>query len=334
MTGPALTPFGGTTSGVADMGWMVNIYDAFGRVAITGWVSGKVSAATRKTQQVTYGGTSILTAVRGSSTIDGVAIGYTITGPGLPAGFKILSVNYYDDYTWPGAPILPSDVEGQAVRSNVKGMPSGSWTRVLSSATSASDNEVSYIFYDTRGRAVRSYVKNYLGGYNQVDTKLDFTGKPITTITHHKRTSATADAVMTTTENFTYDAQDRVVSHGHNINGVTNQTLSDNTYDELGHLITKRLGIYRPTTSSPIQPMQTVDYKYNIRGWLTDINNVNALGSDLFAFRISYNNVDNSDDPLASSLYNGNISETYWRTSTDNILRKYTYRYDLSLIHI
>jgi RHS repeat-associated protein len=44
----------------------------------------------------------------------------------------------------------------------------------------------------------------------------------------------------------------------------------------------------------------------------------------LFAFKISYNNpADNS-----KALFNGNISETYWRTLYDDQQRKYTYTYD------
>ncbi|MCL9807707.1 RHS repeat-associated core domain-containing protein, partial [Flavobacterium amniphilum] len=50
------------------------------------------------------------------------------------------------------------------------------------------------------------------------------------------------------------------------------------------------------------------------------------LGSkdDLFAFKITYNNP--SDNSKA--LFNGNISETQWRTLYDDQQRKYTYTYD------
>ena len=44
---------------------------------------------------------------------------------------------------------------------------------------------------------------------------------------------------------------------------------------------------------------------------------------DLFTFQLNYNN------PLtATALFNGNISETQWRTASDNKLRKYDYAYD------
>jgi len=69
---------------------------------------------------------------------------------------------------------------------------------------------------------------------------------------------------------------------------------------------------------------QKVDYKYNIRGWLKEINDVDASSNadnDLFAFKINYNEG-------TTPLYNGNISETYWKSESDNVLRKYEYHYD------
>ena len=82
--------------------------------------------------------------------------------------------------------------------------------------------------------------------------------------------------------------------------------------------------------------LQEVDFTYNVRGWLTKINDVdnlnNGSANDLFGFKLNYNSKD-----LAGSeqLYNGNISETYWNTaSTDpstletSIKRGYSYSYD------
>ena len=75
-------------------------------------------------------------------------------------------------------------------------------------------------------------------------------------------------------------------------------------------------------------PLQTVDYQYNVRGWLTDINDINSMGADLFAFKMGYNTVSNNMNGLVSPLYNGNISETKWLSAADNIVRKYGYKYD------
>ncbi|GAB5400683.1 MAG: hypothetical protein Aureis2KO_22680 [Aureisphaera sp.] len=80
--------------------------------------------------------------------------------------------------------------------------------------------------------------------------------------------------------------------------------------------------------------LQDVDYDYNIRGWLTEINEVDpglagGLIPDLFNFKINYNEVNSTvgDSPVA--LYNGNIAQTLWQTeSADDDIRGYNYVYD------
>jgi RHS repeat-associated protein len=88
----------------------------------------------------------------------------------------------------------------------------------------------------------------------------------------------------------------------------------------LGQLISKNVGGSNVTGEGGLQK---VDYTYNIRGWLKQINEVDNLQDDLFSFKINYNDADTATD-----LFNGNISETYWKTSTDNVKRKYDYLYD------
>jgi RHS repeat-associated protein len=81
--------------------------------------------------------------------------------------------------------------------------------------------------------------------------------------------------------------------------------------------------------------LQKVDFKYNVRGWLTKINNISNLvqgtdPQDLFAYNITFDAVAQQDDGsyFSTPLYNGNISEVHWRTTSDNTLRKYSYEYD------
>ncbi|WP_165915745.1 DUF6443 domain-containing protein [Tenacibaculum skagerrakense] len=72
--------------------------------------------------------------------------------------------------------------------------------------------------------------------------------------------------------------------------------------------------------------LQKVDYNYNVRGWLTNINEDVSNDNDLFNFSIQYN------DPsveLNKRLYNGNIAQTSWQTLNENTSKKtYTYSYD------
>jgi hypothetical protein len=90
----------------------------------------------------------------------------------------------------------------------------------------------------------------------------------------------------------------------------------------LGQLTSKEVG------GTGMNPLQTVDYKYNIRGWLTQINNpfevMDGSNDNLFGFGIQYQNPEEGTTPL----YNGNISETYWKTRSDDQKRMYKYVYD------
>ncbi|WP_276963303.1 RHS repeat-associated core domain-containing protein, partial [Chryseobacterium sp.] len=101
---------------------------------------------------------------------------------------------------------------------------------------------------------------------------------------------------------------------------------------ELSQLESKKVG--GVTASSPLQQ---IDYKYNIRGWMTQINDPANLGSDLFGYKINYNKVEGLEIPNADypnqkvkPRYNGNIAEVSWKTLTEDNepLKRYGYAYD------
>ncbi|UPQ80460.1 RHS repeat-associated core domain-containing protein [Flavobacterium azooxidireducens] len=120
------------------------------------------------------------------------------------------------------------------------------------------------------------------------------------------------------------------MKHIQQINNGTPQLIAHNSYDELGNLMVKRIG---GTDVSAATPLQKIDYKYNIRGWLLSINDGANLQQvtdpmDLFAFKINYNTVENDVNGSIKPLYNGNIAETFWKTANDNHLRSYSYNYD------
>ncbi len=129
---------------------------------------------------------------------------------------------------------------------------------------------------------------------------------------------------------FEYTLQDRLLKHTHQINGGTIQLLAKNEYDELGQLIVKRVG---GTDLTGVNRLQRVNYSYNVRGWLTYINEDVVQSDyseydDLYYFKINYNNVDNDISGAIKPLYNGNIAETTWISTTDFMFRRYGYQYD------
>ncbi len=320
-TGPAFSPF----SDVTGAGWLITKYDVFNRVVYTGWLNSvQVTSTERSTmQQAQNNATTINESKQASGSIDGINAYYS--NAVAPTSFKLLTVNYYDDYAIPNVSGLVTSVDNQTVTSATKGLATGSWTRVPTT-TAEVKAETTSILYDAKFRPIRTYTANYLGGYTSTDSKLDaFSGQLQYTMQKHKRTSG--DSELTVKEAFTYSPQKRLLTHTHQINGGTEQLLADNTYDELGKLTSKKVG------NTSATPLQKVDYSYNIRGWLTQINDISGLQqgtdpADLFSFKLNYNTVDGTTS-AANKLYNGNIAETFWRTATDGgFVRNYGYKYD------
>ena len=119
----------------------------------------------------------------------------------------------------------------------------------------------------------------------------------------------------TITRRFDYDHGGRLTRTWHQLNALPEILLANNNYNELGQLVDKKL---HSTNASGSDAKQSVDYRYNIRGWLTSINNAelavnssNDEATDYFGMNLAYH-----DDLLTgnnSSLqYNGNISAAKW----------------------
>lgn len=327
-TGPVLSPFGDGSEG-----WLRTKYDPFGRVAYTSWVTGTITEPNRQAIEDTQGTDYSETRTSNYTTINGVEFGYT-NNVAPTTGFHILTINYYDDYSWPNAPSnIPGTVgdgDSSVYYNNAqlpKGLQTGSWVRILETQNDT-EHKLTYTLYDDKARAVRVHSDYPQNGYTQIDTKYDFIGNPLYSITKHRLESSHQE--QTIRDTYVYDDQQRVIKHLHKVNTMSEQLLAKNEYDALGQLKNKKVG---GTDTSGATFFQKVDYQYNVRGWLTNINNMSNLGgsgqpTDFFAFEIDYTTVDNTVNGTVQPLYNGNIAQTSWRTSSDNLERKYGYSYD------
>lgn len=129
---------------------------------------------------------------------------------------------------------------------------------------------------------------------------------------------STARNTQTTLRLFEYDHAGRLISTRHCINNGDTILLSKNEYNELGQLKNKSLHLKTNGDFS-----QTIDYRYNIRGWLTSLN------ADLFGIDLHYNN--RFLDIGNTAMFNGNISAMRWRVDlglADTTMRAYTFDYD------
>ncbi len=292
--------------------WLFTKYDAFGRVAFTGLI---VNSNGRSGMQNLANNTSLYdlyeTRQSSSSTIAGTQIYYSNnTIPGTIT--EIHTVTYYDSYVDSDGLNVPATVLGQPKASNTQGLPTVSKVRVLGTT-----NWITTITgYDNKARPIYVANKNnYLNTVDAVLTLLDFPGKVLQTKADHTKAG---QSTITTIDDFTYDHAARLIKQTQTIGSHT-EVLVQNEYDELGQLVRKKVGNTEST------PLQTVDYSYNVRGWLKQINDPANLGTDLFAFDINYNTADHG----GTALYNGNVSETEWKTANDNVLRWYRYGYDV-----
>ncbi|MEM0543621.1 DUF6443 domain-containing protein [Flavobacterium sp. j3] len=303
-SGPALSPF---TDNSGVFGWLLVKYDALNRSILTAWTSTTAAtAAGRSTLQGAYNNATVLSETKSTSTSSVSSVAYNYTNVAFPTGgYHVLTVNYYDNYST-NLTFLPaigytSSVTPQPVFYNntaatmPRGLPTISWVRVPETTT-LYKAEKSYVLYDEKARVVRLFSNNYLDGFSQVDSQLQpITGRVNFTLTTHKRLPASP--TITIRDNYTYTPQDRLLTHTHEIVGSSNgaQLLKKNDYNNLGQLITKRVGGSSLTGATS---WQKIDYAYNIRGWLLSINNsannnldLNVAENDLFAFKINYNTI-------------------------------------------
>lgn len=320
-TGPVKNPWGSD-----EWGWLITKYDIFGRVVYTGWCKKEVTGKDRTIIEDALATNWFESYLAQPIGIDGISTNYTNTT--YPTDLKLLTVNFYDHYNYLNAPTVPHTIEDAPVLTAPKSLSTGSWVRILNTPTRA-DADISFAFYDSKGRAVRNYKKNYLGGRTIVDSKLTFNGKPVVTFTTHIRADGATEISLR--DDYSYTAQERLLTHTQQISGEDKELIAKNEYDDLGQLVSKQVGGEDVTS---FVGLQKVDYRYNIRGWLTDINDIAGLTqsnapTDLFAFKINYNKLDDNDfsEPV-DALFNGNIAETFWLSNSDNITRKYGYRYD------
>lgn len=297
--------------------WLFTKYDVFGRVVYTGIFN---SSKSRIGLQEDLNLETSHFEGRGSIPLDGINTYYTNNSFPRTGILQIHVINYYDDYAF--------DING-GVSENVGIVTPSTATRSLATGSKIRVLGTNYwitnvIYYDLKGRPIYNYSKNdFLGSTQKVKTELDFVGKATKITTKHIKGANTVDIIDT----YSYDHPGRLLTQIQKINNQADELIVSNEYNELG-LLTKK-GIGGKTT----QPrLQTVDYTYNIRGWLTGINDGDTNNStitmgtgDLFGFQINYNN-----PSTGTALYNGNISQTFWKTTNpiDTSLRNYNYSYD------
>jgi len=296
--------------------WLFTKYDVFKRPALTGIYEDSTSFY------------EMLTKVNTASSLwdnyDDTQNQYTNNAfPNITQNCEILTVTFYDSYDY--VENLPNDsiynyknkysVEAES-GIGLKQKLTATLTYVLDhSEVIDKDSLLTIKYYDEYGRVIQITGDNHKGGFDIVHSKYNFAGELMES--SHEHTINNID-IFTIDKKAKYDHSGRLLATDENFNNSGWVRTSQLEYNEKGELITKKLHSKDSTSF-----LQEINYDYNIRGWMTLINNPDSMfeKGDYFAMRMKYSDGN-------TPQYNGNLSSIEWLSSKFINPKKYNFVYD------
>ena len=211
--------------------------------------------------------------------------------------------------------LMPEGLSIQVIDHPI-GQLTGNKTYVPSEGTWV--NSVTY--YDEKLQPVQTRTNNDKDEQEVLTTYYDFTSKVVKSVQYYDK----GDYALTFTEQFKYDHADRLMEVTHQIGAANPVTITANEYNELGQLKEKNLHVAGSSA------LQSLDYQYNIRGWLSKLNEADLASDgsteygsrDHFGMQLLYDNAG------SYAQYNGNIGQMAWKTTLDDVDLQYGYTYD------
>ncbi len=310
--------------------WLVTLYDYLNRPVETGlWTSNQ----TRSWQQSQASAASTdypfsATSTPGSGW-DRLTRTHYDDYAGLPSGLSATFLTTWNSHFLSASTSFPFPVTPVQRTSNVKGMATWSEVKILKSGTPVYLATVS--LYDQKGRVIQVQSQNITGGVDVMTSQYSWAGQPLITV----QKLATPTQTTTTVTKTTYDDLGRAikVEKKTGSSDVTLPTsfkvLSEMSYDALGQLKEKKLGRKNST-----DPLETLTYDYNIRGWMLGANRDyarDAVTDHYFGFDLGYDKTNNNligAQSYTNAQYNGNITGMVWKSAGDQEKRKYDFGYD------
>jgi RHS repeat-associated protein len=292
--------------------WSFIKYDPFSRPVITGIIQ---SMNTRANFELLATQAIVLSEGR----ISGGIHNYTNNALPTITGNHALTVTYYDDYDFnrDGKPDMVYDDKYNPKFSNPAVAPTPFYQlkgQVTATKVYVPANGTfywTYNFYDDKYNLIQTIRQHRLGDDRTV-TAYTFTGKPLQTFLKHTNTVFPLNS-YTVQRYYEYDPADRLKMVDQLINDAYASTIVYNDYNPLGDKL----------SGKSVGSIQYIKYDYNIRGWLTRINNPDNVNfSTLFGMAINYEN------GFTNARYDGCISGITWRNSQDNTYRAYGFQYD------
>lgn len=304
--------------------WIYNRYDSLNRQILNGlW---------------TISGDRVFHQLRGDT---------SVIYPNPSSNNEVLVETYYDNYSWvsgSGSGLSSTLITTYTSNSNyfytsyssypypqaiatgkvTSGLVTGTKVKALGTSTYL----YSVSFYDDRGKVIQIHSTNFGNGKDTVTNQYDFSGRLLRSLLCHAKNTPNAQRyqVLTKTE---YDAQGRLTKISKKTGSSPEVVLTENSYNELGQLQKKKVGRNRDEISQNTYTGNAIDslqYVYNIRGWLRGINKdyarVTGGANNYFGLELTY------DFGFTQTQLNGNIAGTRWRSKGDGEKRAYGFTYD------
>ncbi len=224
--------------------WMFTKYDVLGRVAYTGilrnYTKAQVQSGMAASGVPLYENQTATTP----STIGGSTVYYSNQAFPNDSNLEVHTISYYDSYVdLGGLSALPAqNAYSVPLTTNTKGLPTVSKVRVLTGLPSSQHWNTTASGYDDKARII--YLDSeipFLGTTDRLESLLDFTGKPLETLTTHTK-DFIPDNTIITHDYFTYDHQGRLLTHEQQVSNESVELIVENRYDGLGQLIRKNVG--------------------------------------------------------------------------------------------
>jgi RHS repeat-associated protein len=208
--------------------------------------------------------------------------GYTLNQTFPSSNVDVLTVNYYDHHDFNRNDVLEASEklipdasgdftleEGKFNKGKITGTKAAYFIpgkRIIEGYTETKN------YYDQRGRSIQTRFRNHTNEEEITFNAYNFRDLLLKSKHLHRANLASAHSTITERE-FIYDHFGRLLEAYHQIDGGAKVLIYKNSFSEKGRLRYKKLGATDPAGT---KFLQTINYHYNIRGWMTGINTIKS----------------------------------------------------------
>ncbi|MEQ9466027.1 MAG: hypothetical protein RLN88_01375, partial [Ekhidna sp.] len=204
---------------------------------------------------------------------------------------------YYSSYDFE---IIPA----RSHYANVPDRSTGSKVKVLGTDTWLN----TVVYYDERGRVIQTVSENHKGGKDRLTNDLDWKGELKQMLVEHS--SATDDVSILSEYEYAHNGQ--LLKTYQTIDNGDRVVVGDYHYNILGELVEKNLH-----SLNGVSYLQSIDYRYNLQGAMTRINDADLDDgeNDLFGMEYFYEASTSINGSPTSPRYDGMVNAMVWNAT-------------------